>query len=271
MASPLKLRPWLSRGITTLQTGGTATPTTGTSTPTATPSPTPAATGTPSATATATTYPDPVTLLRNSGLVFSQIRSAHFELVTDGDQTGIEKVHIDIVGDVTCKGPSLKGHITGTDTLEATSQVSKLNLQFIIVKKKAYQKDKATKERWKKGSYSNFVNLGVSADQLLLCPNSQTSSSGGSSTQLKDLVDLGPSTFQGHAVWHIQGIETGTDANGQPVQGTLDLYISQDHYLPYLSTYTQNSNGVSLFQKEIMTKFGEKLKIKAPKVGSTTP
>ncbi len=270
-ASPLHLRPWMAGNLSPLQTGATSTATTATATPvptgTAVPVPTGTAAGTPN------TYPDPVTLLGDSGLVFQQIRTAHFELQTDGDQTGIEKLQIDITGDVTCKGPSLKGHLLATDTLEATSQVKKLNVSFILIKKKAFEKSKSTKGRWKKGVYKSYTDLGASADNLLLCPSTASSSGSGSSSssQLKNLVDLGPSTFQGVSVWHIQGTEVGTDASGQPVSGTLDLYISQDHYLPYLSTYTQNTNGVALVQKEIMTKFGEKLKIRAPKIGSKTP
>lgn len=280
-ASPLHLNPWLSTGPKPLQTGSTPVPTAGTTTPTpvatetstpVTPVPTttPVATSTSvvTPTGTTTTYPDPVTLLRDTILVYQQIRSAHFEIVTDGDQPNIEKLHLDAVGDVTCKGPSLRGHVSAKDTLEATKKVNTLSVDFVIVKKNAYQRSKSTKNQWKKTAQSNFSQLGISADNLLLCPSSSSGSSGSGSgnNQFKNLVNLGPATFQGHAVWHIQAREVTTGSSGEPVKGTFNLYIDQKHYLPYEQAYSQTDQGVKLNQKQILTKFGEKLTIKAPKV-----
>lgn len=288
MASPLRLHPWLSGRPTTLQTGATATAAPATATPvaatatpvagTATPSPSPTAGASPTPVATGTvtatpTFPDPVTLLQNTVAVYQKIRTAHFELVTNGNQPGTEKLHLDAKGDVSCKGPTLKGHVSAKDTIETTSKVSTLSVNFIIVKNTAYQRSKSTKNKWRKTSAAAFTQLGISADNLLLCPSSQSGSSSGSSggnSQFKDLVNLGPATFQGHAVWHIRATETSTGSSGQPANGTFDLLLDQSRYFPYESTYSQTDQGVSLMQKQVLTKFGEKLSISAPRVATKT-
>lgn len=273
MSSPLHLHPWLSPGRTTLQTGATAVPTGGTATPV--PSTTPVATTTPVtttpvATGTITNYADPVNLLNNMIQVYQQVRSAHFQLVTNDEQPKQEKLHIGVTGDVTCKGPALKGHLSARDTQEATNKVSELSLNFIVVKKAAYQKSKSTKGQWKKISAKLLAkDFGISADNVLLCPSSSSSSGGSSSgnnSTIKNLVNLGPATFQGHTVWHIQATEVSTDSSNQQVQGTLDLLIDQARYVPYEIMYTATNQGVTQIQKQILTKFGEKLTIKAPKI-----
>lgn len=280
-ASPLHLHSWFLPSHTLLQTGSTPVPTSGTPAPTVTPSETatPVATPVPSTTAvttatptsTVTPYPDPVNLLKKTAVVYEGIRSAHFEIISDGNQPKVEKVHLDVVGDVTCTGPSLQGHVSAKDTVVAGNKVSNLSLSFIIVRKAAYQKSQSTKNQWKKTTTSNFTRLGISADNLLICPsNSSGSSSGGSSGssggQFKNLVNLGPATFQGHAVWHIRATEVTTDTSGRSVKVTFNLFIDRTNHLPYEQTYKQTDQGVTVTQKEILTKFGEKLHIKAPAV-----
>ncbi len=275
MASPLHLHPWLSTRRTTLQTGATAVPT-GTATPlpsttpvaTATPgtTTTPVPTTTPVATGTATTYPDPVTLLRKMVLVYEQVRSDHFVLVTNLNQPNTEKLHLTATGEATCKGPSLRGHVSAKDTKEATSKVSTLSVSFIIINKTAYQKSKSTKGLWKKISPAAFSQLGIAADNVLLCPSSQSGSGGSGTSQFKNLVNLGPGTFRGRPVWRIQAEEIGTGSNGQQSQGTFGLLVDQTRYLPYVQTYSGTDQNVKISQKETLTKFGEKLNIKAPKI-----
>jgi hypothetical protein len=241
---------------------GTSTPVPG-GTQTPTPSPTPAATS---------TYPDPNTILQNTFSVYQLLRSVHYELVTDGEQTSIEKVHLDAKGDVTCKNSSISGRLTGSDTLEGTSQTTTLDVRYIQIKKKVWLKSKQSHSRWAAGTPKDLSQFGITVNNILFC-SSSTSSGGTNNTAIKDLTNVGPDTFQGVAVWHIRATQVTVDSTGKTSEATLDFLISQDHFLPYVFTVTIDDtvNHVTLVQKQILTQFGKKVNIKAPKIGSTTP
>jgi hypothetical protein len=53
----------------------------------------------------------------------------------------------------------------------------------------------------------------------------------------------------------------------------LDYYVGQQHPLPYkyLATVDDTTGGVKLVFQQLLGKFGEKITIKAPKVGSAQP
>ena len=255
---------WRHTDNVALQTGATATPT---ATPQPTTTPTPGPTANPA-------YPDPVTLLNNAITVYSALKSSHFEIVIDGEQTGVEKLHIDVPGDATCKGPSMKGNASASDTLEGTSQSRKLKEKFIQVKTKTFINSTSTKKRWAQQKGTRFTVFSFPIDNPLICTtDTGGTGSGGTTDQLKDLVNLGPSTFQGTAVWHVRATDVTVDAQGQTSEQTLDFLIGQKPYLPYVFsvTVTDPQSNATLVEKQILTKFGKKVQVKAPKVGSTTP
>jgi hypothetical protein len=238
-------------------------------------------TATPTATTTATsTYPDPRVILQNMVTVLEQVASAHFDDTIDGNQINTEVLHIDIPGDATCTGPAMKGQVTGSDTLEGTSQKTTYKASFIWINKKAWVKSKATHQKWAKskatitpfqGFTLNFqtdifpLPCGGTALAVLSRPQQTT-------PQIKDLVNLGPDTFQGIPVWHIRFVIPQTDTSGQTYDVQYDLLISQDHYLPYVQTVTIALDPqTTLINKSVMTKFGNKVTVKKPKIGSTKP
>lgn len=247
-----------------------------TATPTPTAAPTPAPTSNPA-------YPDPVTLLQNSFSVFGALTGVHFENITDGDQQSTVKLHIDALGDATLKGCSLKAKVTGKETLEGTSQSRSTNFNVIQIKNAYYKKGKSTKNVWKKSTASATAAFTFPVQNPLNCPASTNSSGSGTGTgtgstsatsQIKDLTNLGPDKVAGVSVWHVQATEVDVDpTTGATTQALLDYYIGQAHPLPYKYSATVNdtTNGIKLVFQQILGKFGEKVTIKAPTVGSTKP
>jgi hypothetical protein len=247
----------------------------GTATPTVTAVATPSPTSNPS-------YPDPVTLLQNSFGIFDQLNGLHFEYIIDGDQQGTDKVHIDAVGDANCKGPSLKAKVTGKESLVGTLQSKSSNFNLIQVKNAFYKKSKSTKNVWKKSTAAAAAPFTFPVDNPLACPNASTGSGSGSgsgsgattpTTQIKDLRNLGPDSVTGVSVWHIQATEIDIDSTGAITQALLDLYVGQQHQLlyKYSATVHDTTNGINLVFQRVFGKFGEKVTIKAPKVGSAQP
>lgn len=249
------------------QAAGTATPT---ETAVATPSPTSNA-----------SYPDPVTLLQSSFNIYGQLNGVHFENITDGDQQGSVKLHIDAVGDATCKGPSLKAKVTGKESLQGTSQSRSSKFNLIQVKKSYYLKSKSTKNVWKKGTAKTAAVFSFPIDNPLACPDTTTGSGSGAgagsstpTSQVKDVTNLGPDTVAGISVWHVQATEVDVNPQtGLTTQALLDYYVGQQHPLPYkyLATVDDTANGIKLVFQQLLGKFGEKVTIKAPKVGSAKP
>jgi hypothetical protein len=245
---------------------------------------TPGATDTPvpAVTPTATpnpAFPDPVTLLQNSFTLYGQLNTVHFENITDGNQQSSITLHIDAVGDASCKGPSLKAKVTSKEAITGTAQSKSTNFNLIQVKNAYYKKAKSTKNKWQKVKASQATAFTFTIDNPLACPDETASSgtgsdSGSPSSAIKNLTNLGPETVNGVSVWHVQATEVDVDATtGATTQALLDYYIGQQHPFPYKYTATVNDtqNGIKLVFTQLLTKFGEKLTIKAPKVGSTTP
>ncbi len=256
-----------------LQTAATATPGT-----TATAG-TPVATGTPSTTATPTgpSYPDPVMLLQETISAYGALNSVHFEDITDGAQTGTEKLHIDAVGDATCKGPAFKAHVRGTDTQVATSHKRSVNYYLVQYGAKFFTKSAKKNSTWKSSTATKAQAFGFSTDNPLACPNASSSSgsgSSGSSPQIKDVVNLGPESFHGVQVWHVRATQVTVDSqSGNTSDAQLDFYISQDHFLPYgynVSVADTKTN-VTLGLSQLLTKFGKKVTVTKPKPGSKKP
>jgi hypothetical protein len=251
------------------QTGGTPTASTPVATATAPAGPT----------ATPNPYPDPVTIFQNAVQKFAALQSTGFEEVTDGEQTGVEKLHIDAKGVATCKGPSLSAHATGTDTLTGTSQSRKANAYFIVIKNKAWVKSSATKNVWAKTKVGKVAVFSFTVDNPLDCPQASSGSGSGSgsgssgSQELKGLVNLGPDTFNGVSVWHLQGTGVVTNPDGSSFEEQLDFYISQKDFLLYKFQVkvSDPAHGVTLVQSQILSNLGKKVTIKAPKVGSKKP
>lgn len=245
---------------------------------------TPTPTGTPVATPSPTAnpaYPDPVTLLQNSFSIYGLLNGVHFENITDGNQQGTVSLHIDAVGDATCSGPALKAKVTGKESLQGTTQSKSSNFSLIQVKNSYFKKAKSTKRVWKKIKAKTATVFSFTVDNPLACQNASTGTGSGSgsgsttpTTQIKDLTNLGPDTVGGISVWHIQATEIDVDpTTGVTTQALLDYYVGQQHPLPYKYSATVNdtTNGIKLVFQQLLGKFGEKVSIKAPKVGSAKP
>ncbi len=258
----------LTRKASPEQTGTTATPTPATATP-GTPGPTAVTTVTPTVTATST-FPDPTPILQRMIAAYGRLSRAHFLTVTDIEQKGVERVHVSLNGDATCTGPSFKGHITASDTNEQSSQVRRVSLAVVVVKTKVYIKGKVTKSKWLhlKTAQAKVYGLPIANQQPLVCPNAAGSgSNSGGSTQIKDLQNLGPDTSHGASVWHIRATEIFSDNS----TAQLDFLISQKSFLPYVFTVNavvDPKNNVNLTQTQTLSKFGEKVSVKAPRVGT---
>jgi hypothetical protein len=240
----------------------------GTATPGVIQTPTPA----PTVTATTNPFPDANSILASTFAVYQLLKSVHYEQITDGEQLSIEKVHLDARGYVTCKNLAINGRITGSDTLEGTSQTTKIDFLYTQIKKAVYLRQKKANSRWIKGKPADLSQFGITVDNFLFC-SSATTSSGTPSSVIKDLTNLGPASFQGIPMWHIHATQVSVDATGKTSEATLDFLISQDHFLPYVYTVTVNdtTNKVTLVEKQILTQFGKKVTIKAPKIGSQKP
>jgi len=202
------------------------------------------------------------------------VKYAHFVITTDGEQTGVEHLAINATGDATCTGPSMKAKITASDTLEGTQQSTKVKESIVQIKNKVWLKSAKKNAKWTKSKAKVVTVLSIQVTNPLLCPSGASGSgtSGSSPTdQLKNLVNLGPETFKGVSVWHIQGILI--DASGQTPPATLDFLVSQDHFLLYVYSVTvvDPTQQVTLVQKQVLTNFGKKIIVKAPKVGSKKP
>ncbi|HEX6507736.1 MAG TPA: hypothetical protein VF221_08910, partial [Chloroflexota bacterium] len=142
-------------------------------------------------------------------------------------------------------------------------------------------KSKSSKNKWTKVKASAAAAFTFPVDNPLVCPNASSGSGSGSGSgssssgpQIKDLTNLGPDTIAGVSVWHIQATEVDTDpTTGQTTQATIDYYLGQQHPLPYKysATVDDTANGIKLVFQQLLNKFGEKVTISAPKIGSTKP
>jgi hypothetical protein len=241
---------------------------------TVTTTPTGTSTATPTTTPTTSPYPDPQVILSNALQVLSAINTTHFEGLIDDERANVEKLHIDITGDATCKGPAMKGHISGSDTLEGTSQTKSSSQDFVWIKNKAWIKSSATHKKWTKYTKAALTVLKqpLNFKQFifpLVCTGGQLARHSEflqTQPQIKDLVNLGPDTFQGIPVWHIHFIYVTTSSTGTTQELPYDFLISQDHFLPYVNYFTVTDTTVSetAVVKQILTKFGVKVTVTDP-------
>lgn len=222
-------------------------------------------------------YPDPVSLLQKSIDAYSMLQGVHFRNTIDGEQQGTVKLHIDAEGDASCKGPSLRAHITAKESLEGTSQSKKLSYDFIQIKNTYWKKAKATHNKWTKTKAAKTAAFSFTTDNPLICPSASSGSGSGSSngnSQLKNLLNLGPETVNGVSVWHIQATEVDVDPqSGQTTNATLDYYLGQHYPFPYKysASIDDPKGGITLVFKQLLSKFGEKVTITSPKVGGAKP
>lgn len=186
----------------------------------------------------------------------------------------------------------MSGHIVASDSLEGTQQSRKVNEYFVQIKNTVYTKTMKTSLLrflaaakpaakngiWAKSKAHRIQVFSFPVDNPLICPSASSGSGSGSSgsgttDQLKNLVDIGADTFQGVAVWHIRGTDVSVDPTGKTSEAQLDFLVSQDHFLPYVFSVTvvDPSQNITVVQKQVLTQFGKKVSVKAPKVGSSKP
>lgn len=246
---------------------GTPTPTAATVTPTAAPTtPTPTPTVGPS-------YPDAQTVLSNMAQVLALVRTIHFQQIAT--RKGPVNLNITGTGDATCTGPALMAHVKASASVAGTAQNQKIEFYLIQVKSQFFRRAKATHNTWQLTKAKNVQPFGFVVQNPLICP-STTTGGGGSGTPsdtIKDLTNLGPDTRNGVSVWHIHAVDVQVDSAGAVIQLPLDWYIDQTHNLleSFVQTFTDDVHGFTDTLTLNLSKFGEKLKIKKPAIGSSRP
>lgn len=264
------LKPVMRSVLVPLQTtAATSTPTTSpTAGPTA--SPTPVLTPTPA-------YPDGATVLQNALTVYASIKSAHVKLVTVATKPDVEVLTITGTGNAFCKNLSLSLKVTGVAKLLATGRQSKTVLQFAQKGKTTLEKKSGSKAVWKKANPNTVTLYGFPypIGNPLACPSTSGGGSGnGSSTgptdTFKDVVNVGPDTFQGTKVWHVHltDVRVLGGSNGT-LNIPIDLLINQSNYIPYVISQTINDtlDGIVVADSQTTTKIGQKYTFKMPKAG----
>jgi hypothetical protein len=250
------------------QAAPTATSTAGL---TNTPSPTP--------TATTPTYPDAQTVLTQAVNVLAAIKTVHFdELAT---QDGAVTFHIEAIGDATCT-PALSAKITAKQSVPGTQQSATHTFNVIQYKNKLFWKAKKTSQKWEPAKVTTVSNFGYgfAPEFPLICPNLGSGSTGGSggtsscpTQQPENLTNVGPDSINGAAVWHLHLTNIEVDCQGNTSNLPEDIYIDQSTHLIYkdVLSFSDESQGVSGALATNLSKFGEKISIKAPKAGSKKP
>ncbi len=253
----------------------TGTPGTGTPVPTDTAIPVDTNTPTPTVTPTGPAVPDGTTVLQNFALVYSQIQTAHVELITTAEKPSVEKLTIDGIGDATCKGPAMQLAVKATDALEGTTQSRTSKATYIQSKNTTEVKTSAKKAKWTKVKNQEnvtFYGFPYPIDNPLACsaPASSTTTTPTCTDISKDVSNLGADTFQGHPTWHIQFTDVRTCTDGTTLNFVDDFYIGQAHFQPYVLSQSLNDtqDGLIIVEKQVTTKIGEKVKIKLHKFGT---
>jgi hypothetical protein len=257
-----------------MQVGGTGTPTTGpTTTPTTAPTPT----------ATSNPYPDPVDLLGTAIQKLSAVKTITFTLKQVAEQTNVEKVTINASGVANCKGEYV--HVSGSDNVEGTSQTAKINYWFEQTAKSYFKKqvvNDSTHHKWQKVAVKKTYPFGVSAwsvDNPLPCfvpsgsSSSGSSGSGSGGSALRNLTNLGPSSYSGATTWHLQATDDGQDSQGNPEHLVLDYYVTQSGsvLVGFKATLTAPSQNITETAEQKFKNPGKKVTIPKIKTGSTKP
>jgi len=276
MLAPRALHP-LS-GITVqrvpvLMADGTAQPTT-TSTPLPTTTSTPQPTDTPTPTpTTGPSYPDALTVLQSMFSVLALVKSVHF--IDAAVQSGDVALKIKVTGDATCNPSAFMASVVATSSVTGTSQVSKKTFKVIQVKSSIFIKDKKTRNKWEPAKLKDITVFGFPASNPLCSPSSGSSGSGSGTggPQAKDVYNAGPTTFAGQSVWDIKLTLVFLDSNGNEVDVPVEYFVGQSHPLlyGYKQTFTDTTSNVTDVETLTFSKYGEKIKIKKPKPGSTQP
>lgn len=254
-----------------MQIGGTGTPTTA---PTAAPTPSPTS---------GSVYPDPVTLLGTAAQKLSAVNSITFTQKQVAEQTNVEKISISASGVANCKADYV--HVKGSDSVEGTSQRKKVDYWFEQTIKSYYKKqvvNDSTHHTWKHVSAKATYPFGASAwsvDNPLPCFVPAGSSSSGSTgngsggSALRNLTNLGPTTYAGASAWHLQATDDGQDSQGNPQHLILDYYITQNStvLLGFKATLTAPTQNIVETAEQQFRKPGKKVTIPKIKVGSTKP
>lgn len=226
----------------------------GTVTPTVQPSPTP--------TSTPISAPGPTLLLQQANTALIQANTFHFHAELKLDLLGLVAGGLVIDGDQALKQQASVDHETGT--LTSLGKKEKVNQHDIQIKNKSWIKSKKTHNKWtkQKSSSSTATSSGNPLDVT-----------SDPSITVADMQTVGSQSINGVVTWHIHIEFTQKIDSTHKVKGTVDYLIGQTDSLPYeiAEEVNEPAQGYVLDLREDLTKFGEKLKIKAPKVGSAKP
>lgn len=232
---------------------------------------------TPTPTTPTNSYPDAVTVLQTAFTKYSLYNYVHFVDTIDAEQTGVLKITAAARANAACH--AMAGTVSGARVVSGTSQQSKVHYKFVEKKNKAWKRNLLGRShKWARSKSSSVespfksdIGPGLVTNPLACAPLPPDQANIDES--LKDLVNLGPDTYNGSAVWHIQGTVIVTDASGTTTDYTADFLVTQDQYLlvDQTITFQDASQGVSIVSGEQLSKFGTKWKLSIPKVGSTRP
>jgi hypothetical protein len=252
-----------------MQVGATGTPTTQ---PTAVPSPT-----------SGSTYPDPVSLLGVAIQKLAAVKSVTFTLKQVAEQTNVEKISISASGVANCKADYI--HVKGSDVIVGTSQSKKIDYWFEQTVKDYFKKqvvNDKTKHKWQKvaakATYP-FGASGWSVDNPLPCfvpagsSSSGSSGSGSGGSALRNLTNLGPTTYAGVSAWQLEATDDAQDSQGNDQHLVLDYFVTQNSsvLVGFKATLTIPSQSITETAEQQFKNPGKKVTIPKIKTGSTKP
>lgn len=205
-----------------------------------------------SGSASSTTYPSPRTLLGASSAAYRRVTAyrmdEHLTLAEYGRRIWDVWMH----GGVRPRDhmEHLRLHLSDYSTRPAYVE----SIEMTEIKQRAWLKDDATRQRWKRVSLGDVRIIdGFVFDPLQYSPFDHS----GIAWWASHLVVLGPETFHGVPVWHVRG--TGVGA-------TFDWLIARRGFLPYGITVAEGAHVQKdgLVVSHIRSRFGETVAIQPP-------
>lgn len=143
------------------------------------------------------------------------------------------------------------------------------NARSIQIRGRTWYKSKASKNKWKKGTFTDqdLIDFGAAAQFALRAAEVGV-------THL-EYATVGLEQLNGVAVWHIHADYTVPNVSGGGISGTIDAYVTEQGSLPVewkVREIDARSPPSTINEAlAVYSKLGEPLSIKPPKVGSSKP
>ncbi len=241
---------------------------------------TPDSTATAGATAVATNTPTPLptqtsvptttpvpsapaasTLLSAARAALKTANTSHFNLVEKVSLGGLVKGTVRERGDMSQRPAEVQAHVTGS--LTALGKPQKIDERHVQIGKKAWVKSAKTHGVWKSEKATPANSAGSVQNPLDIVK--------GNGLKITDLKTVGAETFGSVAVWRIHGTVIAQVTQTTTTTGTVDYLIGKVGNLPYriMENVNDPKDSLLLDLQATLGRFGEKVKVATPKIGST--